>query len=422
VNLIVTEMIAFAAMIVSSLSFTAICNGQSRAESGALPLVQIQRVDYTDGTAREPSIVQHSNGTLFVAGYGKGLGGEEQRVPRLWKSTDQGATWAPVNVGAEQEGAAANSDVSLAMAPDGTLYYATMEFDMKASEGIHIVVGASKDGGDRWHWTMVSKKRFDDRPWVAVAPDGIAHLIWNDGSGVYHVASRDQGTTWSDVQVIHAAGGSSHLAVGPNGEVAVRIAPVSASGNKFAEGADLIEISTDAGKTWQQRAAPGKRDWAPMDTPGATPRWVEPLAWDSHGALYSLWTNMKGVWLAQSLDRGVTWREYKAAESDELAYYPYLAANAAGELAATWFTGAGESLRWRACRIQLVRGRVRVRESAALQTGAWYVPDQPYNAPVRSSAGEYLSVIFLKSGEIAVVSPIQDQPAKRFGFTFWKFR
>jgi hypothetical protein len=112
VNLIVTEMIAFAAMIVSSLSFTAICNSPSRAESGALPLVQIQHVDYTYGAAREPSIVQHSNGRLFVAGYGKGLGGEEQRVPRLWKSTDQGT--------------AANSDVSLAMAPDGTLYYATM--------------------------------------------------------------------------------------------------------------------------------------------------------------------------------------------------------------------------------------------------------------------------------------------------------
>jgi hypothetical protein len=117
---------------------------------------------------------------------------------------------------------------------------------MNTSQGIHIVVGASKDGGDRWHWTMVSKKRLDDCHGLRSAPDGIAHVIWNDGSGLYHVASRDQGTTWSDAQVIHAGEGSSHLAVGPNGEVAVRIAPVSGSGNKLAEGADLIEISTDS--------------------------------------------------------------------------------------------------------------------------------------------------------------------------------
>ena len=45
-------------------------------------------------------------------------------------------------------------------------------------------------------------------------------------------------------------------------------------------------------------------DWAPMKTLGATPRWVEPLAWGPKGEPDSLWTDIKRVWLARSADRG----------------------------------------------------------------------------------------------------------------------
>ena len=50
---------------------------------------------------------------------------------------------------------------------------------------------------------------------------------------------------------------------------------------------ELVGVSTDGGRTWQKRAAPGDRDWPSKD--GGTPttrRWVEPLAWDASGALY----------------------------------------------------------------------------------------------------------------------------------------
>jgi hypothetical protein len=112
----------------------------------------------------------------------------------------------------------------------------------------------------------VVEKAFDDRPWVAVGPDGTAHLIWNDGSGVYHSVSHDRGAKWSDPHTVHSARGSSHLAVGPNGEISVRITPTSASGNKIDEEVELIVISTD-GSTWQERQVPGKRDWAPEGVP-----------------------------------------------------------------------------------------------------------------------------------------------------------
>jgi hypothetical protein len=84
-------------------------------------------VDYLSpvpgAAAREPMIVEHPDGTLFVSGYGYQESGPLQTVPRLWKSADQGATWTTVNVGTEADGAIGNSDVALAVARDGTLYF-----------------------------------------------------------------------------------------------------------------------------------------------------------------------------------------------------------------------------------------------------------------------------------------------------------
>jgi hypothetical protein len=58
-------------------------------------------VEHLEGIlAREPMIVEHPNGTIFVTGYGA-------PTPNLWKSTDQGATRTRVNVGTEKQGAVA---------------------------------------------------------------------------------------------------------------------------------------------------------------------------------------------------------------------------------------------------------------------------------------------------------------------------
>lgn len=123
----------------------------------------------------------------------------------------------------------------------------------------------------------------------------------------------------------------------------MRITPLSASGNKFTEGADLIAVSGDGGKTWQKHEAPGHRDWSPDENKG-TPRWVEPVAWDARGALYYFWGTTKGLWLARSLDRGETWRNWHIVERDEVSYYPYLIARGSGELAVTWTSGEGDTL------------------------------------------------------------------------------
>jgi len=382
-------------------------------------------VEFLGGLAREPMIVELHDGTLFVSGYaGDRASGPPQTVPRLWKSADHGFTWKAVNVGTEVDGAIGNSDVDLAVAQDGTLYFVSMGFDIKAFEGKHIAVGVSRDSGNSWHWTMLSKKRFDDRPWIAVEPDGAAHVIWNDGSGVYHSVSRDRGATWSPAQVIHPQGGSGHLAVGPKGELAVRITPASASGNKIEPEVELVAISGDGGNTWEKHSVPGQRIWA--FTEGSTPRWIEPLAWDTKGNLYLLWTQVTGVWLARSLDRGSTWTTWRVAESegDTLSYYPYLIARGPGELAATWFSGSGDGLRFQACKITIADSATPPHRicSQRLTPDTWRPDDPPSTQLVRSPAGEYLPVLFLGDDGLAVVSPIQNQGTNHFGFSFWEFK
>jgi hypothetical protein len=301
-------------------------------------------VDQIDLPAREPMVVQHPNGALFVGGYGRFDVSDPQlnQPPHLWTSRDRGATWTHVKVGTAADGALGNSDVDLAVARDGTLYFANLVYDFPKREGNLVTIGVSRDAGETWSWKTLSKNHFDDRPWVKVAPDGTVHVIWNDG-GVLYRASRDRGATWSEPVRLNEHGGSSHLAVGPNGEVAVRITPLSASGFQYDKGVELIAVSADGGKTWHKRAAPGDREWT-EDTDAPLPRWVEPLAWGSDGALYSLWTNLKGLWMARSRDKGETWKMWHVLASDELLYFPYLAAGPRpNELAGTWFSGKGDS-------------------------------------------------------------------------------
>lgn len=378
----------------------------------------MQRVEHIDMLGREPMLVEHPGGALFVAGYGE---------PRamLWKSVDGGATWSRVDVGPEAEGAVGNSDIDLAMAPDGTLYFASMRYDRKVNEGTQVAIGVSRDIGASWHWTMLSQTRFDDRPWVEVAPDGTAHVIWNDGSGVSWTVSRDGGATWTEMPRIHDQGGSSHLAIGPAGELAVRVTPLSASGNKYDAGLDLIAVSTDGGASWQKHPAPGERDWSPDFMSNATPRWVEPLAWDRSGRLYSLWTDKKGVRLARSDDRGASWRMWTVAGTAAPAFFPYLVARGDGELAATWFTASMKDmsdLQWQAARIDGAAGdgqpRMLLSAPQALESRR---PRESGGALFNDPAGEYLACSYLRDGSLAVVSPIQNRPEMRVGFTWWKF-
>jgi hypothetical protein len=64
----------------------------------ATRLVLADSVDHIDALAREPMVVSHPSGALFVTGYW-------DPVPPVWKSVDRGATWSRVDLGTAAAGA-----------------------------------------------------------------------------------------------------------------------------------------------------------------------------------------------------------------------------------------------------------------------------------------------------------------------------
>ena len=118
-------------------------------------------------------------------------------------------------------------------------------------------------------------------------------------------------------------------------------------------------------------------------------------------------------------------RQQVKTSGDALAYFPHLAAGRQGQLAATWFSGAGDELRWHApARSGPGKGgHLRFALSAPLAIDCWGPGELPSSVPfVRSTAGEYLPVSFVKNGDVIVASPIQDPRSNRYGFTFWRFK
>ena len=138
---------------------------------------------------------------------------------------------------------------------------------------------------------------------------------------------------------------------------------------------------------------------------------------DADGALYSLWTEPKGVRLARSSDLGKTWQEWLVVETKEMtAFFPYLIGRRTGELAATWFTAqmpGFTALRAHVARLQASNGS----DPPAVRTASFAIDATTGTAP--TPAGEYVPALFLRDGRLTVVTPVQNRTAKRLGFSFW---
>ncbi len=393
------------------------------SEAGSTQLLLAPPTHHTVGVVREPALVEHPSGTLFVSGYGSQTADQSHplQVPQLYKSTDEGASWDPVNLGTAEDGAIGNSDVDLAVGPNGTLYFATMGFSRTTFKGTHIAMGVSHDIGESWQWTLLSETEFDDRPWVAITPDATAHAVWNDGAGVSYARSEDRGVTWQEQPRIHPAGGSSHLATGPNGELAVRISPMSASANRYDEGVDLIVTSSDGGASWQQRPLPGAPRWPTKPEEFSVyQRWVEPLAFDTNGALFHFWGEGTTAFLARSKDLGATWERWTITEAQERVFFPFLAVSSGtpSVLAASWFENSGDALVARVARIAMPAAgppSAQLSEPLKLDLFAQRMNGEEM-VSVRDTGGEYFPIAVLTDGSVVAVTPLLlDETA---GFTW----
>ena len=152
--------------------------------------------------------------------------------------------------------------------------------------------------------------------------------------------------------------------------------------------------------------------------PDVLPRWVEPVAWDAEGALYHLWSEGSDLWLGRSADHGETWETWSIVTGEEPLYFPYLAARATGELAATWFSGSGESLRANVAWIDAgPDAGPSVRRADPFPLDSWIPMGE---SQVRATGGEYLPVVFLSDGDLGVAAPILNPSEERQGFSWYR--
>ena len=101
---------------------------------------------------------------------------------------------------------------------------------------------------------------------------------------------------------------------------------------------------------------------------------------------------------------------------DTTAFFPYVIARGKGELAATWFTAnmpGNASLRAHVATLQVGDGSTPPN----VRTSSFEIDAIAGKAP--TPAGEYVPAIFLRNGRLAVVTPVQNRPAKRLGFSYW---
>ncbi len=383
-------------------------------------LIVKNKIDHLSMLAREPMIAQHPNGSLFLTGYRN-----DSDSPQLWTSTDLGKNWEAVNVGSAADGAQGNSDVDLLIDETGTIYFLSMTytkipadmtgFDFSTLKGEQITLGISRDEGMTWKWQNISKGDYDDRPWIRKTTNGDLHIIWNDGNGVHYSRSTDQGETWERQAKIAPKGGSSFLANGHNGQLAARVAPLSASGNKLDQGIDLVRLSLDNGRNWQDVELPGERSWT-QDFSGI-PRWVEPLSFDQAGRFYTLWSEGKQLKMGMSSDNGQHWTEQLVAESQDTIYYPYMETHGAYTLC-TWVEGFNDKIRHHAAVIQVEKDKLHIFRLDPQKLdirSRFQIGDNQL-----STGGEYFPIIRLSNGNFGMATTIQNKTANRLGFTWWE--
>lgn len=380
-------------------------------------LVIVEKVEVLTSLAREPMLAEHPSGDLYVTGF-RNASDRSQ----LWKSVDRGQSWTEVDIGRNSQGADGNSDVDLMIDDRGVIYFLCMRFtripedttgfNWASLKGERITIGISYDNGSSWNWTSISEKEFDDRPWVEVASDGSVHVIWNNGKGVHHTMSEDQGKSWQIQPDIYPKGGSSHFSAGPSGQLAVRVTPVSASGYVFHEGVDLIRLSLDCGRTWTDVKIPGNRDWI-----NGIPRWVEPIAWDKNNRMYYLWSEGNQLKIGVSENNGEDWITHLIEDSNDTIYFPYLSLKG-NDICCTWVSGFGEDLRHHAAVLSFGNGELLISR---------LVPQKIYDIRTRfglddelSTGGEYFPIKSLSDGDFGMVTTIQNYAENRFGFTWWR--
>jgi peptide/nickel transport system permease protein len=162
---------------------------------------EIENVSRAGGAQTEVSVAVTPKAGLFAASNDTLL-----RTIRVYSSPARGG-WSSGPGPPLGNDACARGDPSVAVAPDGRQYVALivnahcLEFDPSP----YLVVASRPAAGGTWIVRRVvppSDEHWDDKPALAVAPDGRVYVVWSrlltrDTATIVVSSSRDLGRTWS---------------------------------------------------------------------------------------------------------------------------------------------------------------------------------------------------------------------------------
>ena len=298
--------------------FEAECSGAVGAAHGSEvePHVAVNPADPNNVVAAwiQDRFASHGGGQSNVIAYTRNGGTSWRKRPVVGISRCTGGEW--------QRG----TDPWLDIAPDGTIYLATLSMDGQLNVTWRrnaLTISRSSDGGETWTDPAVviddPAVILNDKEAITVDPTrpGHVYLVWARFVGVsvilYLSKSTDGGDTWAPplpMATISTGGQGNEILVTPDGTLV----------DIFYSGGTLYNIrSTDAGMTWTNPQAITAMQAASTRSPD-TSRTVRAAGAIPNadigpdGEIYVTWARTAdqlnhSVVVVKSTDNGVTWTE-----------------------------------------------------------------------------------------------------------------
>jgi hypothetical protein len=311
--------------------------------------------DAPDGFGTEPSLLAATDGALYFTSV---LGSATARGDGLWRSADNGTSWAYLGK-ADYPFGGGDSDIDELA---GGRLLLTGQWRPAAIPALPAVgspyvtggesVSYSTDRGATWVPNPVAGLLPGaDRNWLASNLGTTAHLVYNDlATGLMVATTTTSGTLWLPPVIVQGTGSTAGLVGGPNGIAGDAV--VDAAGRLFIPygpgpgGGSVQRVfrSDDGGLTFTghvvHTADPNRGSGAIFSA----------LALDRDGGLYLAYAETKAdvlgspggcgrgpgmhVYVSRSTDHGDTWSDpVDATPGAGSAVFPWIVAGAPGHVA-----------------------------------------------------------------------------------------